>query len=461
MHACTGGGAAACEVRSSVRTERALTPRLAVEPSPIPDLPLWYQFQQIGGNLSPQSVSNILREADTGYPQRLVDLFHELRQKDATLHSVMQTRELALGGCDWGCLPPETPAGKRKQRQAQDIADDCTAMVGATANFPELVAHLVGAGTGFGHSHSENMWTRDGSRLFIERFKNISPRRFVFDFDNGQLLFLDVASMGADIADGVDLVTEYPGKFVRYRPRVNGDVPIREGLARLLVWPALFRNWDLRDWLQLAEMAWKPRIVGTYKEGASQEDIVALKQAVSRFSSTGHLTISERVSIAIEWAKAAGTQNTSAHKELFDSMSAELAKAVLGQTLTTEQGAKGSQALGNVHDRVRADILDADARGVERAIREFVLRPYVELNYGATAPVPWFRFDTERATDTTALATSIQSLSAAGMRTIPESWVRDEFGIPEPQGDEPVVGQAAPQPGPAEAPAPGAQPPQT
>jgi phage gp29-like protein len=147
----------------------------------------------------------------------------------------------------------------------------------------------------------------------------------------------------------------------------------------------------------------------------------------------------------VEWPKATGTQNTSAHKELFDTMGAEIAKAVLGQTLTSDQGQRGSQALGNVHNEVRKDILEADAIGVAQAFREYVLRPYVEANWGANAPVPLFRFLTEDSADTTALSTSIKNLTDAGVKTIPEAWVREQFGIPEPEGDEPLVGQPTPQ----------------
>jgi len=40
------------------------------------------------------------------------------------------------------------------------------------------------------------------------------------------------------------------------------------------------------------------------------------------------------------------------HKLLADFMGAEMAKAVLGQTLTVEAGQRGARSLGEVHDRV-------------------------------------------------------------------------------------------------------------
>lgn len=448
---------------SSTKAKRKPDPAQAVG-----ELPLFFQFQRIGGNLTPGVVSTILAEADIGSPQRLVDLYHELRQKPGPLHQAMQTRELALAGLDWACeAPDELPGGKRKRNKAAKIAEDCAKMVRKLENLPELWAHLVGEGTAFGHAHSQIMWERDGTRLYPARFKNVASRRFIFRIEDGALLFSD-AGFGAGAAnDGLDLCEEYPAKFIQYRPRVNGDVPVREGLARLLVWAGLFGNWTLKDWLLLGEIAWKPWVQAIYQKGAGPEDIAALEVALQRMSSTGRSMLPETTKLVVEWPKSSGTASTSAHRELWETLVAEVTKAILGQTLTSDQGQRGSQSLGKVHNEIRKDILEADAKGIARAFTEYVLRPYVEANWGGGAPVPVFRFLTEDTTDTLQLSEALKNLREGGMSSIPESWVRDEFGIPEPQGDEPCLTAApkappngtdptAPKP---DAPKPGADPP--
>jgi phage gp29-like protein len=88
---------------------------------------------------------------------------------------------------------------------------------------------------------------------------------------------------------GVDLRTWFaPGKVLFYQPRVTGAEPNREGLARVLVWAALFRNWSVRDWVQLGELAWKPWRIGTY-DGADEKAISTLKTILRCVSTLGIL----------------------------------------------------------------------------------------------------------------------------------------------------------------------------
>src|ERR1700723_1961153 len=70
--------------------------------------PLYYQHTRIGGSLTPDDVSNILRTADTGYHWRLKDLGNECRQKDGHLQAILATRELAVASL----RPHVTPASE-------------------------------------------------------------------------------------------------------------------------------------------------------------------------------------------------------------------------------------------------------------------------------------------------------------------------------------------------------------
>ena len=124
---------------------------------------------------------------------------------------------------------------------------------------------------------------------------------------------------------------------------------------------------------------------------------------------------------------------------LFDKIGAEMAKAVLGQTLTSDQGRVGSQALGNVHNEVRKDLLDADAKHIASVITRDIVTPLVRLNFGDNVEVPRFKFVTEEKADLGTFATGISTLVASGLR-IPANWVRDQAGIPHPEKDEEIVG---------------------
>lgn len=403
---------------------------------------LWRQFQRIGGNLTPQQVSHIILEADTGQISRFVDLSNEARQKDGHLHSVLQTRELAIKGLRWSVAPPDNATAAEKQAAA-----DVEQQIRDAENFPDLVHHLSGAGPYHGHATAETMYARVGRFIVPERWNIIHPRRFVFGVDDGRLLWSDQGTQH----DAVDLLAEYPGKFVQYQPIINGDARAREGLARVLIWLALFRNWSLRDWLQLGEIGWKPWRIGKYTKDpttpAGKLDIEILKRVVRRLGTTGTAVIPESTELTIEWPK--GTQassSSSSHRELFDVMGAEMSKAVLGQTLTTEQGSRGSQALGNVQERVRGDILVADAIGEAAALTRCLVRPLHALNAGGATRPGHFVFHTEDVTDLETFAKTVKTLREAGLR-VPASWVRNQGGIPTPKEGDEVVGEGTPATG--------------
>jgi phage gp29-like protein len=73
-------------------------------------------------------------------------------------------------------------------------------------------------------------------------------------------------------------------------------------------------------------------------------------------------------------------------KEMAEWCDAQTSKAVLGQTMTTDDGSSRSQA--DVHDRVRMDIARWDARQLENTLNEFLVRPFIQFNYGPQEKYP-------------------------------------------------------------------------
>jgi len=121
---------------------------------------------------------------------------------------------------------------------------------------------------------------------------------------------------------------------------------------------------------------------------------------------------------------------------------------ILGQTLTSGGESGGSYALGQVHERVRFDLIDDDAARLEGTIRQQVFAPVVRLNLGPDAPVPKAVIPRQPPRDLKAMGEAFGTLAKLGVR-IPLGWAHDELGIPVPDDDEPILTA------PAAAPAPG------
>lgn len=414
----------------------------------VPQLPLYQQYQRVGGHLTPLQVSAIIQSADTGSQSMLVDLGNDFRQKDSHLQSLLGTREGALAGLPWVVDPAVVPGAAQatdQDRAVADFVDNCLRLAEGrgqeSRSFTDTVSHLAG-GIYFGHATTETEWDRNGTNLVPVGFRPISQRRFVFDQDDGRLKWYD--GYGPK-QDAIDLTVRYPDKFITHQPRVNGDVPAREGLVRVLMWATLFRNWTLADWMKLAELSWKPWRFGTYKGTANDEDITALVEAMERLTTNGFATHSDQCDIKVEWPMQ-GRGSRSGHGELCEFLAQEMSKCVLGQTLTVQQGERGARSLGEVHDRVRKDIAEADSVAMAATIRRDLIAPIVRLNFGAEALIPAFHFITEDVPDLGGLARGVEGLVRAGLR-IPATWVRDKIGMPEPvEGDEILTPQTTSQP---------------
>jgi phage gp29-like protein len=423
------------------KEESTLTALLVGAPS------LAEQFTRIGGNLTPQRVSTILAMADMGRPAHFVDLFHELRQRDAHLQSVMQAREICVAS-----LPAEVaPPGENPKKRDKKIARQCTLALRSCDSLPNAIAHWVGEGNVFGHATSELVWKREtegelAGLMVPDFFENLSCRRFGFRQADGALLF-DPTSSGSVEAAGVDLLTDFPlGKYIQYRPRVNGDVLTREGLGRCLVWMALFRNFDLRDWLALAEMAWKPKRTAKYKKAdyATEKDRRQLLTLLERLTTNGVAIYPDTVELELHWPS--NFSNQSSHKELADYLAREISKATLGTSDVSEQNGKnGARAAVETRNELRKELKVWDAAGTAKLIQRYVVRPFYRMNYGerieAGTYVPMLEEPENRETFAKAMA----DLRVAGLR-IPAAWVRHKIGAPEPRPGEELLGDGAPDP---------------
>lgn len=392
--------------------------------------------------MTPDQVSSALRQADTGLMWPLIDLANDARHKDCHLQSILGTREMSLTSLGWEIFVPE--GAKRKERKVADWLREALACADGSDGYEDeqqvvslrgLLKHMQ-TSIYHGYAVAETLYVKSEGKLWPSGWKRTRQRRFRFGEADGRLYFYD--ELGGMKLPGLDVKRDFPrGKLVVHMPCMVGDEPQREGLSRVLLWAALFRNWDLRDWVALGELAWKPWRLGEYSKQADEDDVSSLKDMLRRLTSSGVGVYPDTTKVHIQWPE--GNKVGASHSELFAVLGAEMSKAVLGQTLTTEQGSRGSQALGNVHDNVRGDILESDAADVSETIRRDLIAPLVRMNFGRDAFVPGFRLLTDESQDLAKFATGIKTLREAGLR-IPASYVRDQAGIPEPKEGEELLG---------------------
>jgi phage gp29-like protein len=382
-------------------------------------------------SLTPAQVAEILRRASMGDAHDFLIAAADIEEKDLHYRAVLQTRKLAVAGLPLEVQPAEdSRAAKKAANLARTVLE--------SIDLPELLVQLLDA-LSKGYAVAEILWQTDGPTWTPAAILPREAHWFRFDRETGRELRLMDGT-----PDGQELP---PYKFISHSPKVMAGIPLMGGLARSALWAWVFKSYALRDWAAFAETYGQPVRLGKYGPAATRDDIAVLKRAVFELGSDAGAVIPE--SMALEIVES-GAKSASAdlYQSLIEYLDRQVSKAVLGQTLTTDQGSSGSLAQASVHNEVRADLMRADARALAATLTRDLIAPLIALNM-PDAPLPRLSLMVEEPEDMAALADQLAKLVPLGV-PIPQAWVREKWGIPEAAPDEPVLGAPATPPAPPE-----------
>lgn len=374
------------------------------------------------GGLTPRELASIFREANMGNIFRQAELFEEMEEKDTHLASILQTRKLAVTGLDFEIVPFSP------DKTDQQIAEFVSEVIFNLPDFEDNLLDILDA-VGKGFSALELYWDVSRGKNIIRHMYWIQPKRFTWTNTLTPRLLTD-----QEPSTGIDLPAF---KFLFHRHKTKSGQTTRQGVLRTVAWMYLFKNYDIKDWVAFAEVFGMPLRLGKYDNTATKEDKEALITAVQSLGSDAAGIISK--STEIEFIEAVKNSGRDVYEALAAFCNLEMSKAVLGQTLTTQQGESGSYSLGKIHNEVRSDLRRADCEMVAKSIRSDVIRPLVGYNFGWEALIPWFKFQYEDPEDLASEATKIKTLVDSGVKTIPVKWVHEKFGIPQPEDGEETI----------------------
>jgi len=387
--------------------------------------------QPIGGHpaqgLTPQRLARILREAEEGDPTRYLELAEEMEEKEPHYFAVMQTRKRQVSQLTITVEPASDAA--------PDVAN--AALVQEFIDRGELEDDLFDIldAVGKGFSVTEIVWDMSGRQWMPQRLEWRHPQWFEFDREGGTRI------LRREPAGPVELE---PFKFICHKAHAKSGLPIRSGLARVAAWAYLFKNYAVKDWMQFVEVYGQPLRVGRYPPSASADDRSVLLSAVAAIGADAAAIIPE--GMTIEFVKdATGRQTSEIYRELAEYLDSAISKAVLGQTLTTQEGDSGSFALGQVHDAVRADIERSDARQLAATLNRDLVRPIVDLNRGPQAAYPAIRIGRDEQADVPKLAEALAKLVPLGLR-VRQGEVRAKLGLEEPEDGDELLAPSASSP---------------
>ncbi|MGT7511394.1 phage portal protein family protein, partial [Escherichia coli] len=202
----------------------------------------------------------------------------------------------------------------------------------------------------------------------------------------------------------------------------------------------LFKNFALRDMAEFLEIYGLPARIAYYAQGTSDKDRDNILEALVNLGHEAVAALPQGNEIEFKEAASGGPE---AFMSMVEWAERTTSKVILGSTLTSQADGKTStNALGNVHNEVRHDILAADARQLSGMFSSLI-QMMASLNGWQDIPprrLPRLVFDVQQEADIKGVAEAVNVLvNNVGMKDIPVSWVRKKTGIPTPKDGEEVL----------------------
>lgn len=393
--------------------------------------------ESIAAGLTPYRLANLLQSAAEGDFYEYLSLAEEMEERDLHYRCEISKRKMAVTS-----LPVTVEAASDSPRDVEmaDAIRDLIKMDG----FRGLLKDQMDA-IGKGYSVCEIIWRR-GQRWLPERYEWRDQRFFTFDLTTRrQLRLLDES----DAFNGIELA---PYKYICHLPHLKTGIPIRGGLARVVAWSWMCKNYTVKDWMAFAEVFGMPLRVGKYQPGANKDDIAILKMAVANLGSDAAAVIPD--SMLIEFVEQKTSSSIDIYRALADWLDSQISRGILGQTATT-QGTPGKLGNEQAQADVRDDIRDDDAVQLAETLNRDLVRPYIDLNFGPQQLYPELIIKAIDEEDLGLLVNALEKLVPLGLR-VEQSVIRDKLGLPDPDDDSECLG--APQPAPDPAPVSAEQP---
>ncbi|MGU9776183.1 phage portal protein family protein [Salmonella enterica] len=319
--------------------------------------------------LTPARLQQILAAAETGDLSAQADLFTDMEERDAHIFAEMQKRKRALLTVPYEIVPPPN-ATPEEQADTRWIAEFITELDA----WDDLLVDMMDA-LGQGFSNIEINWQLYGREWFPAEFNYRPPSWFQLSpVDQNQILLKTETGQGEALR---------PFGWIEHRHKSRSGYVARAGLMRTLSWPYIYRTFGGQSLAELLEIYGVPIRIGKYPSGVGKTDKAALMKAVTELGRYAGGIMPAEMTMEI---KEASSGSHAPHMALAEWAEKAISKAVLGGTLTSQADGKTStNALGEIHNDVRNDLLISDCKQVAATLRRDLFYPMIAINRRAAA----------------------------------------------------------------------------
>lgn len=328
--------------------------------------------------------------------------------EDDQVMSTLQQRIGAVVSRNWNVLPGDEN-DLRSVEAAEKLNDNLVRL-----GWDRVTRKMLFA-TFYGYSVAECLWEVRGGLFQFKDLKVRHARRFRYD-DAGNLRLITRVNWNGELLPDLKFWVATAGAS-------DDDEIYGRGLAEWLYWPTLFKRNGLRFWNNFLDKFGAPTAIGKYPAGTPQDQVNNLLAALQAIQTDTGIAIPERMVIELLQVAKSGVAD---YEQLCRYMDECIAKVVLSQTMTTQDGSSRSQA--EVHADVKLEVVKSDADLLSDSFNAGPARWWTDFNYGPDVASPRVMRDVEAETDTKLAAETDGLLKALG-------WERDEESFQDTYGD--------------------------
>lgn len=319
-----------------------------------------------------------------GYGIEALKIYEKVLE-NPQVRTCYQQRFRKLTKCEWEVTPASQSRADRKAADwMRELCD----------NMPmDSITEQILYGVHYGYSVAEKLLIKDGNMITLDLHKQgirvRNRRRFRFDTDMQVRL--------------ITINNQYEGELL-HPSRVwsmsfgndNADDPYGRGLANSLYWLDLIQRGDMRHWLNHLDNSSARNAIVKYPStnATKEEKDLALTLAIG-LKAGKPTAMAEGLIHEIIEAAGSGTAN---FEGLYDRCDAAIAKVILSQTGTTDNGAWAGTA--DSHENVADDVVTSDGDIFSQSFTRHISTPLCFYNFpDAKAPICAYKTKDEENTN--------------------------------------------------------------
>ena len=303
-------------------------------------------------------------------------------EADSMIQTALTLKKLGVLASEGKVTPSSDSPSAR--RNAEFIEQSFERMDGSVQTILESAMDAFARGW----SIQEAVYQFEDGMWWLQSTRPKDPSTFGIDINSyGEIegLRLEVPGEKAvDLPRSKFVVYAHRGGFGRPKGKSDLDAAYPHYVAK----SNLLAAWKLH-----LERFASPTMLASFGTGASSADQDRVLSALNNLSKTTSIVFPKEFDIS---ATNPQTDSSKGFMEAIEFHNREIARSILGQTLTTDEGRRvGSLALGRVHLQVLVLQLEAIRKDLaDRVMTEQVIRPLVELNFGP-GDIPRFEFPSQ------------------------------------------------------------------